>query len=232
MKFKSEHPDIHIHQRAFEGLKPYFIKTLQEWNVCCCVYHVEMAHLRDAVNAMRATGCVLHSRGCDCPCLVCSDPGQASHAVGGKCGALRSTFNSTRQFNTTILCHKPDDQPWHSIDCILGKCHSCGVKKLQLCPREESAHLQPAATLRWKRFQRVDAGNDRSGAPKKRIKLVFLETHPTEMVDYLKKKVTYFVEHNFYARWQATQYRECMKHFPQDVVVSAIDFAENYGFAI
>ena len=44
--------------------------------------------------------------------------------------------------------------------------------------------------------------------------------------DHLKK----FIKHNFVYRWQAEQFKECLLRFPEDVVISVVDFAENYTF--
>ena len=39
-----------------------------------------------------------------------------------------------------------------------------------------------------------------------------------------------FIHHNFIYRWKAEQIKECILQFPEDVVVSVVDFAENYTF--
>jgi hypothetical protein len=41
-----------------------------------------------------------------------------------------------------------------------------------------------------------------------------------------------FVHQNFVSRWQDQQFKECLKHFPSDTIISMIDFAENYSFEI
>jgi len=40
------------------------------------------------------------------------------------------------------------------------------------------------------------------------------------------------VKHDFYARWQEEQYQNCLKTFQKGTIVSSIDFAENYTFAV
>ena len=39
-----------------------------------------------------------------------------------------------------------------------------------------------------------------------------------------------FIKHNFIYSWQAHQFKNCISDFPNDVVVSVVDFAENYTF--
>ena len=46
--------------------------------------------------------------------------------------------------------------------------------------------------------------------------------------DHLKS----FIKHNFIKRWQAQQFKDCLLKFPSNVVVSVVDFAENYSFKV
>ena len=47
--FKESHPDVNVHQRAFEKLKPYFVRKLKDRYTCCCITHMQMSFLRDVV---------------------------------------------------------------------------------------------------------------------------------------------------------------------------------------
>jgi hypothetical protein len=40
----------------------------------------------------------------------------------------------------------------------------------------------------------------------------------------------HFVKHNFVARWEDKHFKKCIKYFPANIVVSIVDFAENYSF--
>jgi hypothetical protein len=48
----------------------------------------------------------------------------------------------------------------------------------------------------------------------------------------MKPKLQNYVKHNFVAKWQDEQCRQMMKNLPADVIISHIDFAENYSFMI
>jgi hypothetical protein len=51
------------------------------------------------------------------------------------------------------------------------------------------------------------------------------------LLEYLKPKLQLFVHHNFIARWW-DMIKSCLENFPDDVVVSVVDFARNYNFEI
>ena len=74
--------------------------------------------------------------------------------------------------------------------------------------------------------------NSETGKEKKRIDEVFKETSPGEFIAYLKPKVCAFIKHNFIANWQDQQCKEMMANVPEGVLISHIDFAENYDFQI
>lgn len=71
-----------------------------------------------------------------------------------------------------------------------------------------------------------------TGYEKKRLQEVFKETSPGEFVGYVRNKVQSFVTHNFVANWQDGECRNMMENVPHGVLISHIDFAENYTFAI
>lgn len=57
----------------------------------------------------------------------------------------------------------------------------------------------------------------------------------TSMLDFqaqVLKVMKNFIVHNFRARWQSEQFRECLKTFPRGTIVSSIDFSENYTFLV
>jgi wobble nucleotide-excising tRNase len=48
----------------------------------------------------------------------------------------------------------------------------------------------------------------------------------------MRPKLQNFVKHNFVAKWQDSEFKTCIKSFPENSVVSVVDFAENYSFEI
>jgi hypothetical protein len=75
----------------------------------------------------------------------------------------------------------------------------------------------------------VDAN---TGKPKKRLKEAFKETHVHVFLSCMEKTITTFITHNFKARWQDEQCQLMMKNVPEGIIVSHIDYTENYSFAI
>ena len=51
-----------------------------------------------------------------------------------------------------------------------------------------------------------------------------------KFIQLVKTKLKIFITHNYVARWQGQQFKDCLLRFPDDVVVSVVDFAENYAF--
>jgi hypothetical protein len=68
-RFRDANPDIRIGQTSFIKLKPLFVKTLQDRDVCCCKHHTELIMLKDAFNQMRLLRHV-HTN-YECSCIVC-----------------------------------------------------------------------------------------------------------------------------------------------------------------
>jgi len=87
--------------------------------------------------------------------------------------------------------------------------------------------------IRWKCFEYIKIGTHlETGKDKKRIDEVFKETSAREFIAYLKPKVSGFVKHNFIANWQDQQCKDMMANVPEGMLISHIDFAENYSFQI
>jgi hypothetical protein len=221
--FKNAHPECRIRQRCFEYLKPWYVKTLKDQSSCCCIYHVEMmkvslSNMRDQLHGLHA------SLGCNCTCEVCGlgDIGCCAHI---------KNFKRMTLLWMECVCPKGELDQWHNLACLMGECEYCGVKLLQICPQEHSA--SSSALVKWKCFEYNVVGvHEDSGRPKKCIKEAFKETTPGEFIMYLKPKIERFVTHNFIANWQDDQCKKMMENAPAGVLISHIDFAENYTFAI
>jgi hypothetical protein len=70
-----------VRHRAFERLKPWWVRKLKERNTCCCIYHVEMDMMKVELNNLRDKVKSMHA-GCACECIVClaNVGGRACHA--------------------------------------------------------------------------------------------------------------------------------------------------------
>lgn len=213
-----------IKQRAFERLKPYFVRACNERNVCCCRYHVEIDMLREGLNRMRDSRRGIHFvEKCQCECDVC-----LFRLEDSNCKAHLKTYPGTTALWQEIVCLKPENAEWHSLACVMGDCSECGISKLPTCPFESSAETN----VTWKCFENEVIGLTRDGKPRKRIIEVYKETPSSVFLDYLKSKLPQFVKHNFIARWQDVHCRLSMENLHGDWILSHIDFAENYTFEI
>jgi hypothetical protein len=58
--FLKECPNYQVGLRAFEKLKPYYVRRLKNWNICAYKYLVEMVELRHGFNNMQSTTKSIH----------------------------------------------------------------------------------------------------------------------------------------------------------------------------
>ena len=72
----------------------------------------------------------------------------------------------------------------------------------------------------------------KKGEPWKKLQLVYKNTTSAKFLAYLKPKLQFFVQHSFVARWEDHQFRQCLENFPEDMIVSIVNFAENYSFEV
>lgn len=228
LQFKQANPTCDVGQRAFERLKPWYIKALTDRNVCCCIYHVQMDLMRQGLNNLRD-----HLKGihripyCACDCIVCRDEVADGDAT---CSAHTRVYQRVSALWTECVCPVSELEQWHQKPCLMGDCPDCGVKLLKLCPFELSSG--GGVTVAWKCFENLEVGSTSNGEVRKRITEVHKQTEPGVFVRYLQSKVKVFIKHNFVASWQDQQCKEMMKNVPEGVVISHIDFAENYTFQI
>lgn len=177
-----------------------------------------LSNLRDKLRGMHT------SANCQCDCAVCAGN------VEGVCHAHEQVFKRITLMWEACVCSKQEVDIWHKLDCLMGNCLDCGFHLFPLCPFEESN--TDSFTLKWKCFEYVQVGVDNAGKPKKRLQEAFKLTPVHEFLSYIEKTVTTFITHNFRARWQDEQCQLMMKNVPEGVIISHIDFAENYSFAI
>lgn len=86
--------------------------------------------------------------------------------------------------------------------------------------------------MRWKAYEYVTE-EAKKGGTRKRIKLLYKESPPSVVIDeQFNLQLNTFINYNFRSYWQHMQFKECIGNFPNDVVVSVVDFAENYTFKI
>lgn len=218
------HPNVAIKMRAFEKLKPYFVRACNERNVCCCRYHVEIDMLREGFNKIRDARNGIHFlNDCTCDCEVCH-----FQIEDANCQAHLKTYAGTTLLWQDIVCLKPENAEWHALSCVMGTCIDCGISKLKICPEESTT----STLVTWKCFENEVIGLTQEGRPRKRIVEAYKETSSIVFFEYLKSKLPQFVRHNFIARWQDDHCKRSMQCMGEGMILSHIDYAENYTFEI
>ena len=85
--------------------------------------------------------------------------------------------------------------------------------------------------VKWKYLEYVTE-NIGKGLVSKRIKEVYKETSVVALVSEFKKQLGEFIPHSFRSYWQNSQFKECTNNLPPNVMVSVMDFVENYTFKV
>jgi hypothetical protein len=57
--------------RAFEKLKPYYVRRLKVHNTCAYKYHTKMVELQHGFNNMQIASKGTHGRTSNCNCDIC-----------------------------------------------------------------------------------------------------------------------------------------------------------------
>lgn len=124
----------------------------------------------------------------------------------------------------------PNRNEYHAKKYYLRDCSRCGICKLTFCPSEIAMDSKELTVKVFMDIgtQQVDAG----GSEKKRKDIVLKRMQSVAFINLFSAHLKNFIKHNFVFHWQAQQYKECLLNFPSNVVVSVIDFAENYSFKI
>ncbi len=128
-----------------------------------------------------------------------------------------------------IMYPKDEYEEWHRCNCLFGNCPSCGVQKLSLCLKEVIGSY--SYIIHWCHFA-LETTMANNGQPLKKLTLVYKNTTSSEFIEYLQPKLQHFVKHNFVARWENKHFKQCIKYFPNNIVVSIVNFVKNYNFEV
>lgn len=224
-RFKSTYPAVKLSLRSFETLKPFFVRKLKERYTYCCIYHIQMVYFKNDFNQMRQNKFGHHAKEHPCTCSICGRHSDARH-----CSANQAVFQHISDLLDSMLCPRPKDHEYHARRCLLGECPRCGVRKLSFCPYEIAIDSKEVVV---KIFKDVGIGQvNAEGKEKKRKDLAVERMKSSTFILLFSDHLKSFVKHNFVFRWQAQQFKDCLLKFPSDVVVSVVDFAENYSFKV
>ncbi len=133
--FKLKNLSFPMMLRVFEGLKPWFVKRLKEWNTRTCRYHTKLNELKLGLSSMRATRKEVHS-GCNCSCeTICK---HELNVVLGKlyCTIYLQVYKTMTFLWSLILCAKDETVEFHKKRCIMGDYLRCMIESLNICPHE------------------------------------------------------------------------------------------------
>ena len=106
-------------------MKPYFVWKSRDRYTCCCISHVQMSFLKDAINHMQSCVFGLHGKACQCQCNICKD--------NGGCKAPKNPIKSVTALLDSMLCLKLERSNFHALACLSGQCKRCGLEKLDFC---------------------------------------------------------------------------------------------------
>jgi hypothetical protein len=71
-----------------------------------------------------------------------------------------------------------------------------------------------------------------NGREKKVSRVMYNDTTPIDLIQYLKLRLSNFVLHNFVIRWQRKEFKEFLKLIHENTIISCIDFSENYAMKV
>lgn len=204
LRFQTTYPKIHIGQRLFESLKPFFVRLLKDRNTCC-IQHTKLEELRVAPNLMRTNNIVHGNHMCECFCDVCGLDGQP-------CKASYDLYKGIIQIWEAMVCPKGKFNEWHKCKCLFGDCSRCGVLILPLYPKEIIGYN--SNMVQWRCYA-LETTMARSSRPLKKLTLVYKTTSSNVFIDYMKPKFQHFVKHNFVTRQQDKHFKHCVKSLNQ-----------------
>ena len=153
LRFTEAHPECSVRQRAFERLKPWWVRKLKERNTCCCIYHVQMDFMKVALGLLRDKQRGVHSSSsCTCECSVCKGE------IPGACHAHEAIFKRITLMWESCVCPKGELDVWHKLECLMGECPNCGFELFALCPLELSG--TNSFIVKGKCFEYYEVGID------------------------------------------------------------------------
>ena len=131
-KYQLQHPNVKISLRGFEGLKPWFVCKRKVRYTCCCIVHVQMMYLKQALSHIRQKSKGLHGIECACMCVS-----YMSKENLGKFGAHMHLVIGINTLCEAILCAQPGDYLFHSLSCLMGDCQQYGPSRLVMSKRKK-----------------------------------------------------------------------------------------------
>lgn len=207
-QFRESHPSLHISQRVFESLKPFYYVPLKYQNTYCCKYHVEFSMHYELLCSIYST---LHSK-----------------KMLENCGAS-GLPKSSRDLIDQFLCHRVHGCFFYRNACLNEKCSQCGgLSKFHTCFHEECKQDLAKIVVKKKVYEMVKY-TLKSGGEGSRCELVAKEISVASFILDFKTNIFYkCTRHTHKSQWLDQQFRMSKKTFPIGTIISVVDFAENY----
>jgi hypothetical protein len=125
-----------------------------------------------------------------------------------------------------IVCPKEDEDEWHAKKCLYGQCKHCGIKKIPFCPIKCDDFNY--AMVDWKIFA-METTMSKARKPLKKLTLVYKKINSEEFIEYFKPKLQKNSSTTSYQGGETISY---VLSFPRNIVVTIVDFTENYSFEV
>ncbi|XP_071127393.1 uncharacterized protein [Mytilus edulis] len=201
LDFVAKYPEIKIGQRAFEKLRPFFVRPASEKdrNTCCCRYHVEANLVFKA--------CMKFRKSCDRE----TDSQESDYPV----------FEKMSDLIHITLCPKVNG--FYRKNCLDRKCSLCGVGNFKLSPNES----QSSSTVEWQKYEYITEKSKGKNV-RRRLTLIKKKTSVNEMFLNLKKLLETFPAHQHRSNWQSNQLKSLVQNLPVNHCICIHDYSENY----
>ena len=215
---------------TFMKEKPWEVGKDQGRECCVCVYHYGAALMVKALNLARSRA---HTPHCDegksnMLCRAEAEMRQSTdtccHAASCscKCGVCANKTSSLTQFMDTVLCPRVESR-FYQLKCVKGKCGECGWDKIQGACEIDTARTEKDVFVKIL----TDVASDYAGTSKKSKQATNIETTMEDLLSKAKTLFCNFGEHDFIARWQASQYRSQINTLRKGHHLLVMDFIEN-----
>jgi hypothetical protein len=144
LPFQKKHLEIIIKKRLFDDLRLFFVKRMKEWNVCCCLYHVEIDELQGALNNMHSKSRI-HFSSCD---YFCEEICQSTYEESFECVGALTTYPTLTFLWESMVYPRDEYLKWHNKDCLLDTYENCDVDIILICLVEEKCFSNILVSLK------------------------------------------------------------------------------------
>ncbi len=136
---------------------------------------------------MRGESKGIHGKQCNCTCDVCGN------SILSVCTTGYTTFQDLIDLWMSIMC-PVRDSTFHALNCLKGKCDSCGIDMLITCLNENDQRIDKM--MSWKCYEKVIHGKARASLDNKVLRLQHKDITTHVFLSYLKPRLQKFITKN------------------------------------